>query len=988
MFGEISRSFIVDPGSTDSSVYIEDAGGCPVLPNDDSGHFVEIQEKTTANRIRETWKSDYTLSTVEIDAQLSAITITGAARGINVSAVPGFKQRGEMTYSIRNIGGTYIVRWYDGMILVAEGSRVGNGALTCAAINSSGLSVACTIAYTADLAPGIARLQLFWPKLWQVHYSTAALTFPRTPETFVYDRGIDDTEAYRWQSPQLANGAWNYALVAEGDNGITESVPTLTGTKTINAVPLPPTGLALSAIAVSNYLLWSEDFNKAEWVLNAASIATAIENPYNYGKSFLLSEDVANDIHKIGQTISLGAGQRTFSVYAKFSSEQWLCLNVKVAGVDNYALFDIQNGVLGATFSGCTRIITAIGGGWYRCEITLNPASFDSAEIVLSRADSNACLAGFVGDGVSGTYIFAAQVESAASSGLYVRSEGTVAYSATLTWNVGEAGCTFTAYASLKNAPINFGTFYYPAPVVTAADAVTATIPIGSIGSTNRQAIYDALAAAFDAAVVTANASFDSVNFPTAFPAFVNALYAALAVYGAALPLTMSDFNDAISGASGPTTGAIRNVLSTFTAGQWADSVGRPYAAFLSYLGTLLDNEPGRYALPNGALGMAAPASAALGTGSNAFGDAALPESVVEITLLDCASPLTENAVFRFVVRATKGGTQETNHDTLKTEITDAAALIGYRPNSARVSSLELLYVENLLKRSEAFEAGEWTKTSVTVTANNIANPIDGAVTADKVMETATNGFHKERQTTVLTNGILYRLSVYAKYNGRRYLDLTLNGRAAKFDIQNGVFVLSDAAPVGYGIEDAGGGWYRCYVDVLGTGAPADAVISLNSSAVLFANLYLGVITAGAYFFAAQLRNAAIEDHYIVTGAAAIQKMRLFIDGFVITSNADAVADTLNLYAVAAANPPGSTINLAAIQASAALAADILGADSAEITYDFPASGWYDIALVSSAAGVLARDYEVRTIYVSSAEPLPALNFEADVSRGRGVMIG
>lgn len=45
-----------------------------------------------------------------------------------------------------------------------------------------------------------------------------------------------------------------------------------------------------------------------------------------------------------------------------------------------------------------------------------------------------------------------------------------------VTWTVGEAGCTFTAYSSHPNYPINFGYFSAPAPKTTALDAVTTTL--------------------------------------------------------------------------------------------------------------------------------------------------------------------------------------------------------------------------------------------------------------------------------------------------------------------------------------------------------------------------------------------------------------------------------------------------------------------------------------------------------------------------------
>lgn len=83
-----------------------------------------------------------------------------------------------------------------------------------------------------------------------------------------------------------------------------------------------------------------------------------------------------------------------------------------------------------------------------------------------------------------------------------------------------------------------------------------------------------------------------------------------------------------------------------------------------------------------------------------------------------------------------------------------------------------------------------WTATAVTVTANSIANPADGRVTASRLLETTANSEHKVLQTTTFIPGATYQLTCYARPIGGRYLYLTANdGTTAYttfFDVVNG----------------------------------------------------------------------------------------------------------------------------------------------------------------------------------------------------------
>lgn len=67
-----------------------------------------------------------------------------------------------------------------------------------------------------------------------------------------------------------------------------------------------------------------------------------------------------------------------------------------------------------------------------------------------------------------------------------------------------------------------------------------------------------------------------------------------------------------------------------------------------------------------------------------------------------------------------------------------------------------------------------WTGTGVTVTPNNLANPLDGAITSSKVMETTANSEHRVVQTvSSFFPNQTYSVTCYARPNGRNQIKIS-----------------------------------------------------------------------------------------------------------------------------------------------------------------------------------------------------------------------
>jgi hypothetical protein len=185
--------------------------------------------------------------------------------------------------------------------------------------------------------------------------------------------------------------------------------------------------------------------------------------------------------------------------------------------------------------------------------------------------------------------------------------------------------------------------------------------------------------------------------------------------------------------------------------------------------------------------------------------------------------------------------------------------------------------VKNLLGFSEAFDNAAWTKTAATITANAIADPLTGTLTADKLVESATAAIHEiQSSSATVAAGVTMTGSVYVKTAGRFRGDLRVRGASgqviAKFDLSGGTVVAQNSAS-GVGavaaITALSNGWFR--VSVTGVADPASSTIaiSVNTRSDTDVSNYTGDGTSGLYVWGAQLSSSGSLDAYSPNAAAA-----------------------------------------------------------------------------------------------------------------------
>lgn len=185
--------------------------------------------------------------------------------------------------------------------------------------------------------------------------------------------------------------------------------------------------------------------------------------------------------------------------------------------------------------------------------------------------------------------------------------------------------------------------------------------------------------------------------------------------------------------------------------------------------------------------------------------------------------------------------------------------------------SLGLLIEEqrtNLLTYSEQFDNAVWTKTAAIISTNNAIAP-DGTATAEKLIESASTGFHYVGRGGVGTIGNSETLSVYAKAGERSWLRVELGTGTAWFDLTNGS-IGSSTGVTSAAITYIGNGWYRCSV------VATRAAITTNNFLVVQANnggSYVGDGYSGVYIWGAQLEAGAFPTSYIKTEASQVTRV-------------------------------------------------------------------------------------------------------------------
>ena len=182
-------------------------------------------------------------------------------------------------------------------------------------------------------------------------------------------------------------------------------------------------GVLLLEEGSSNRVPWSEDINNSAWAKIAVTVdANQIISPDGTQNADLITETTANSQHRISDIVTLSTGvEHTISAWVKPNGTKYVRLRIENAAVGSGQVdvyFDMEN-LLPSLSNGS---IKKYSNGWYRLSATGTPNNAASVAIVGLAPDLG--LSSYVGDGVSGAYVWGVQVEQSSYATSYIPTSG------------------------------------------------------------------------------------------------------------------------------------------------------------------------------------------------------------------------------------------------------------------------------------------------------------------------------------------------------------------------------------------------------------------------------------------------------------------------------------------------------------------------------------------------------------------------------------
>ena len=289
-------------------------------------------------------------------------------------------------------------------------------------------------------ASGAVNVGNGWWRVWMTYTTTTSTT--SYPQVMVFSNATTGNYVGDGNS-----GVYIYGAQLSDSASLDPYVPTPGAAPSSTAfygprfdfdpVTLQPRGLLVEEQR-TNLATFSDQFNDAIWTKTRSSVSfnTTAAPDGTTTADTLVEDTTAANTHTLNRILGnpLAAATYTYSIYAKPAGRRYIQLILIVdpasTNVRYAVMFDLQTGVVTTTSTASSptataNAIQAAGNGWYRCVISIgNPSGlrFDVSHALSDTPTSpaSALAVNYTGDGVSGAFIWGAQLEAGAFATSYI----------------------------------------------------------------------------------------------------------------------------------------------------------------------------------------------------------------------------------------------------------------------------------------------------------------------------------------------------------------------------------------------------------------------------------------------------------------------------------------------------------------------------------------------------------------------------------------
>lgn len=638
--------------------------------------------------------------------------------------------------------------------------------------------------------------------------------------------------------------------------------------------------------AATNSAIYSEGLDNAAWgKIGGSVVANAYRSPANTMTADKVVEDTSAGGHQV-QVASFTAAASTyytFSIYAKAAERSILWLTMTSygnwTGGDPEYEFDLAAGTATNRGTGSnTGGIVHVGGGWYRIWMTVQSTS---AGTFSTRGTVTLCNAAntpsYTGDGVSGLYLWGAQIEASNGSPTSYIATTTVAvtrnadatYVSNNLLNPSSGSIMARAYFSGDVALITTLANHYLFDTQTAGSGREDRLALFRNGNTMVFYVTNEAQASTSITWTVTTAISDGWHW-------VGVKWDANEA-----SLWFDGEKKATSTVAGlpERFGANFYLHEKATRFMWNDVISdfvilhSALADWQMALYTTLGATP--YDKPTYKLNF----EDNLNIVVEGIWTSRWRPNRKSPTLKTVEVDVTQPTSTEYVV---EHRTAEVGFDDPKTKalsfargsdardlVTLALTTTKSHPRYVEIAGTVGLLVEetstNLVQYSQEFDNAWWTnKVAATISANAAVAP-DGTITADKLASDASAGSHRVNKTEVLTIGAAGSFSVYAKAGEYPGVALNFGGSNTTFNLSDGTIISTAGSHIS-SITSLGNGWYRCSISH--TSVPSDARCEISILDGSFSNSFTGVSGQGIYIWGAQAELKAYPTSYIATSGA------------------------------------------------------------------------------------------------------------------------